>query len=71
MGHIAFMEDSNNHIPGDSKERVAFEMAKFIFEKIVLFETAKEKPLDRKAHFFKLYGECLAVVASQKSPGDA
>jgi hypothetical protein len=65
------MADTNNHIPGDSKERVAFEMAKFIFEKIVLFETAKEKPLDRKACFFKLYGECLAVIASQKPTDDA
>jgi hypothetical protein len=36
-----------------------------------VFETVKEKPLDRKAYFFKLYDECLGVIASQKSPGDA
>ena len=63
------MTNPDNQIPGDSKERVALEMAKFIFEKIVLFETANEKPLARKAHFFKLYAECLAVV-SQDSPSE-
>ena len=57
-----FMTNPDNQIPGDSKERVAFEMAKFIFEKILLFETAKEKPQDRKALLFKLYAECLGVV---------
>lgn len=56
------MESPDNQIPGDSKERVALEMAKFIFEKIVLFETAKEKPAARKEYFFKLYAECLRVV---------
>ena len=45
-------------------------MAQFIFEKIVLFDTAKEKPLARKAYFFKLYGECLAVILSQKPTSD-
>ena len=44
--HI-FMQNPDNQIPGDSKERVAFEMAKFIFEKN-LFEMAKEKPVVRK-----------------------
>jgi len=39
------------------------EMAKFIFEKIVLFKTANEKPLARKLYFFKLYVEGLAVVS--------
>jgi len=66
-----FMENPENQIPGDGKERVALEMAKFIFEKIVLFDTANEKPLARKAYFFKLYGECLAVIVSQKPPSDA
>ena len=55
------MENTDNQIPGDSKERVAFEMAKFIFEKN-LFEMAKEKPDERKKHLFKLYAECLGVV---------
>ena len=64
------MENPDNLIPGDSKERVALEMAKFIFEKIVLFDTANEKPLARKAYFFKLYNECLAVV-SQNTPSEA
>ena len=43
------------------------EMAKFIFEKIVLFKTANEKPLARKLYFFKLYVECLAVVSQNSS----
>jgi len=64
------MTNPDNQIPGDSKERVAFEMAKFIFEKILLFETAKENPQDRKAHLFTLYAECLAVV-SQNPLSDA
>jgi hypothetical protein len=64
------MQNPDNQVLGDSKERVALEMAKFIFEKIYLFETVKEKPLERKTHFFKLYGECLAVVLSQKPPSD-
>lgn len=64
------MPDSADQILGDSKERVALEMAKFIFEKIVLFDTAKEKPVARKAYFFNLYGECLAVVASQRPPSN-
>jgi hypothetical protein len=61
------MTNPDNQIPGDSKERVALEMAKFIFEKIVLFDTANEKPLARKAYFFKLYAECLAVVRQNPS----
>ena len=61
------MDNPDNQIPGDSKERVAFEMAKFIFEKILLFEAANEKPQERKALLFKLYAECLAVV-SQAPP---
>jgi hypothetical protein len=61
------MENFDNLVPGDSKERVALEMAKFIFEKIVLFDTANEKPLARKAYFFKLYAECLAVVSQNSS----
>ena len=65
------MENPNNQILSDSKERVALEMARFIFEKIVLFETANEKPLARKAYFSALYDECLSVIVSQKSPGDA
>ena len=64
------MENSNNQILGDSKERVALEMAKFIFEKIVMFDTANEKPLARKAYFFKLYAECLGIV-SKNPPSDA
>ena len=56
------MTEPENNIPGDSKERVAFEMAKFIVEKLLLFETAKQKPEERKALVFKLYAECLGVV---------
>ena len=56
------MENPENQLPGDSKERVALEMAKFIFEKIALFDMAMEKPLARKAYFFELYAEGLGVV---------
>ncbi len=61
------MSNPDHQIPGDSRERVAFEMAKFIFEKILLFETANEKPQDRKALLFKLYAECLAVMSQNPS----
>jgi hypothetical protein len=65
------MSNPNNELPGDSQERVALEMAKFIFEKIVLFETANEKAVNRKAYFFRLYRECLAVVMGQNPLSDA
>ena len=64
------MENPDNQIPGDSKERVALEMARFIFEKILLFESAEENSQDRKALLFKLYADCLAVV-SQNPPSEA
>lgn len=53
------MTNSEAQIPSDSRERVAFKMAKFIIEKILLFETANEKPPERKAVLFKPYAECL------------
>jgi hypothetical protein len=63
------MPNPESQILGDSKERVALEMAKFIFEKIYLFETVKEKSLERKTHFFNLYYDCLAVILKPEPVG--
>ena len=53
-------------MPGDSKERVAFDLMAYIAERDI--KGSGQAVQDTEAHFLRLYSECLRITSGARPP---